>query len=168
MTRRRRRILVELQGQNEQTTASSALSELEDQDWREYRKDLVTGRQDSIKSFDQAMLTLSSAALGIALTIVNQIVTNAGTEITDTQRWWLGATWTCFGVSIVATTFSFLCSQVAFDKDIAIADRVLQGNEEAKQETHPFGRLTAKLNWISAGGFLSGVFALGCLLYLTL
>jgi len=149
-------------------TAPSALSELEEQDWREYRKDLLTGRQDSIKSFDQAMLTLSSAALGISLTIVNQIVANAGDVITGTQRWWLGATWTTFGMSIVATTSSFLCSQVAFDKDIAKVDQVLQGNVEAKQSTHHFGRLTAVLNWISAVGFLSGVFALGCLLYLTL
>ena len=74
-----------------------------------YRSQLMTLWQKSQEDFDKSVLSLSGGALGVSFVFLKDIVGANPIHL----RGLLLAAWTCWGVSSLATLFSFLSSKWA-------------------------------------------------------
>lgn len=115
---------------------------------------LLRSLLSSSEQFDKAVLTLSSAGLGLSLTFLRFVVPFADAQCKSLLSW----SWTLFILAIISTVLSFLTSQYAVTQQLARAERAyIHEDETALEESNPLGFATAVLNCFSAATF---VFAL--------
>ncbi len=116
----------------------------------EYRQQLLTHEQESIESFDKAVLSLSGGALGLSITFLNNLIfsnTLVRTEL-------LLFAWICWGSSLILTLTSFWLSARAMNKAVQQLDEGKLGRE------HPGGmwdKATRKLTFLGGFAFILGV-----------
>lgn len=106
------------------------------------------------EQFDKSVLTISSAGLGLSLTLLKDVIQLDRAMYLPT----LYASWVCFVGAILCTLLSFLASGRALDHQKGVAFRAYRlGEGAAFTERNPFDTLTRHLNRASATCF---VFAL--------
>lgn len=120
----------------------------------ETRKDLLTRQLSNSERFDGAILTLSTAALGLSLAFIKDVVLFEKAEVTGllVTSWWL------FGCAIVSTLLSFIASQLGIRKQLTYADKYYlhEKNEYLAKRNIP-ARLTDFLNYASAILFVAAL-----------
>jgi len=86
--------------------------------YAETRKDLLTRQLSNSEKFDGAILTLSTAALGVSLTFIKDIVPLSLVQNIYIIKisWWL------FGFAILSTIMSFVTSQSGISKQLHYAE----------------------------------------------
>ncbi len=122
--------------------------------FREYSNVLRGQRSHAIDAFDQAVLKLSSAGLGLSLAFIRSAV-----ELADAILLWaLVSSWIAFGLAIISTVSSLVSSRVSMDAMLELARRgYLLGDESALGKVPLSVRITASLNWASAIAFIAGI-----------
>lgn len=109
------------------------------------RKLLIDAKRDAARSFDQTMITLSSGALGLSLTFVQQLATKPAQ-----WRAFLSAAWLCFDFALVAILISFILFQYAIDARIDLREQIARRWDKGAR----------RANWTSLFSFTLGVVAL--------
>jgi uncharacterized membrane protein len=125
----------------------------------EARKDLLARELSNAERFDSAILTLSTAALGVSLAFIKDVVALQSAE----RVAWLIGSWWLFGCAIVTTLLSFVASQLGLRRQLRLAEEYyLGGQEESLNARNAPARAT---DWLF---YLAGVFfvaALGSTIY---
>lgn len=84
----------------------------------EQRKHLVQAEQESVASYDKAILSLAAGGLGVSMAFVKDIVDNK-VGLPFHYLYW---SWTVWGVSVTSTLASFYTSRLALRKAIRQID----------------------------------------------
>lgn len=106
------------------------------------------------EQFDKSVLTISSAGLGLSLTLLKDVIQLDRAMYLPT----LYASWVCFVGAILCTLLSFLASGRALDHQKGVAFRAYRlGEAAAFTERNPFDTLTRHLNRASATCFVSAL-----------
>jgi hypothetical protein len=84
-----------------------------------YRAEVKAGRDDAQDSYDKAIVTVSGAALGIAVGLLG----TTGGKADPPFKWALVASWFFFGLSLVSTLVSFQTSAASFGKQLDQVDK---------------------------------------------
>lgn len=120
------------------------------------RNRLIEAKQEAARSYDRAILTLSSGAIALSITFL-QFITP-----TKLSLWFLYASWFGFAVAIGFIVVSFLASQRATEVEIEHLDEWYeQGTTLADQPANPYTRRIRYLNRTAAAAFLAGVILFG-------
>jgi len=123
------------------------------------RKALVDAALEQSRFFDKAILTLAAGVFGLSITFIRQFVP-AGQNAQGV--WLLFIAWILFGTSIVSTLISFLTSQSACEKQIAVMEKeYFHQSISSKTEKNKCRIWTARLNILSIVLFLFGIVFLG-------
>jgi hypothetical protein len=110
--------------------------EIDDEVYRDHRKHLVELGSESLRTFDRAILTLSSGALGISLTFVNMIVPGSPSASYLVVISWLG-----YVISIVTNLISYQLSWLHSMREVEVIDEVYS-------RKHPYTDRNARLRRI--------------------
>lgn len=86
-------------------------------------------------NYDKNILTLSSAGLALSLTLLKDIVSKEGPVCV----FFLYASWVLFGLAILSTISSFLISNKALVKQLAIAERYYLNGEPSALNEKTYG-----------------------------
>ncbi|MBC7819979.1 MAG: hypothetical protein IAG10_24110 [Planctomycetaceae bacterium] len=125
--------------------------------YQRYRDDLLKRQISNSESYDKAILTLSSAALGLTLTFIDRVVPLRQAECLSLMI----AVWVLFATSIVVTLISYHISQIAISTQLANADQYyLHGREEFASKIPRGAFLTELASYFSSLTFLSAVICL--------
>lgn len=115
--------------------------------YAETRKDLLTRQLSNSERFDGAILTLSTAALGLSLAFIKDVVSFEKAQVTE----WLIVSWWLFGCAIVSTLLSFIASQLGIRKQLRYAEKYyLNEKIEYLNKRNIPARATDFLNYASA------------------
>lgn len=85
---------------------------------REYRAQLVAGRQQVIDNYEKTLLTLTTGALALSITFVKDILDGTPTSAVP----WLLAAWSCWTCTVVLMITSYYLSPIAYSKAISQVD----------------------------------------------
>ena len=85
---------------------------------REYRAQLVSGRQQVIDNFEKTLLTLTTGALALSITFAKDILGEAPTCGIS----WLFAAWGAWTSTVVLMLTSYYLSPIAHSKAISQVD----------------------------------------------
>ncbi|MBI3532207.1 MAG: hypothetical protein HY068_07020 [Burkholderiales bacterium] len=119
--------------------------------YADYMAEIHKRELSGIEHFDKAILTLSSAGLGVSVALLKDVIPLDHATFLPI----LYASWGMFIVSIVSTLASFLVSGKALDHQKQLAERAYrQGDEAAFSEPNRLDRWTRKLNYTSAISFV--------------
>jgi len=111
------------------------------------------------EAFDKAILSLSSAGLGLSLTFFKFVV--PAKEAVDTDL--LEKGWYLFLGAIISTMISFGVSQQAQKKEIEYAEKYyLKDLEDYGNKNNPAANLTEALNVLSGILFISALISIVC------
>ena len=120
----------------------------------ESRRDLLARQISNSVNYDNAILTLSSAALGLSLGFIKNILP---IEKVD-YLLLLILSWISFVVAIILVIVSYFTSQKAIDKQLDIAyDYYIGKKESALKEKNNFAICTEKLNKLSGLLFIMAI-----------
>jgi len=112
-----------------------------------FRDELLTRQRLNSTNYDKAILTLSTAGLGISFSFVHYVF--ASSEITN--LFLLKISWAFFACSIISTLCSFVVSQIALSKQIYFAEMYyIKRKEEYFFRKNRLNSLTKFMN-IAAG-----------------
>jgi hypothetical protein len=118
------------------------------------RDDLFKRQLSNSENLDKAILTLSSAALGLSLTFLKDFVPS----VQPAAAWLLYLSWYLFGCAVVVTVLSFLSSQRGIAKRLKQNEKYyLERNDRVLTETNFFADVTDWLSYLSAFVFISAV-----------
>ena len=120
------------------------------------RDRLWVGRQATFESLDKYVLTLSSGALALSLSLIRDVVPLVSAQ------WFpaLVVSWTAFVGAIALTMASFVVGQLAHDKQLDILEKFQQGDDRAfDNEANPFVNWTKWPNYAAVGAFFIGLVA---------
>ena len=114
--------------------------------YEKFRENLLEASLSNSNNYDKAILTLSSAALGLSLTFIKDIV-----PFKDIINYWtLVLSWVFFLISIVVTIISFILSQWAIKRQLKYAEEYyLNGKENFFNKKNICKDLTTIFNHIS-------------------
>jgi hypothetical protein len=113
------------------------------------------------ENFDKHILTLSSAALGLSISFLQEIELPKLTGL-------LIVAWIFLCLAIALTILSFLTSQKGLEKHLENAERYFKGDEKAMQGKNHCGVLTDQLAVVSATFFCLAIFLLVAFFYANL
>lgn len=118
------------------------------------RKDLLGRQLSNSEKFDNAILTLSTGALGISLAFIKDIVPLKIAQ----NLWLLKASWWLFGLSIISTLASFVASQRGISRQLKYAEEYYlnKRDEYLKKRNYP-AILTDFLNYSSGTLFIAAI-----------
>lgn len=85
---------------------------------REYRAQLVAGRQQVIDNYEKTLLTLTTGALALSITFVKDILGDTPTCAVS----WLLTAWGCWTCTVVLMITSYYLSPIAYSKAISQVD----------------------------------------------
>lgn len=114
--------------------------------YAETRKDLLVRQLSNAEKYDHAILTLSTAVLGISLAFIKDIVPlkEALNINILSVSWWL------LGISIVTTLLSFVSSQLGINRQLMYAEKYyLEHQDKYLAKTNWPARITDYLNYLS-------------------
>jgi hypothetical protein len=117
------------------------------------RADLLSRQKSNSEQYDKALLTLSSAALGISVTFVTDYV-SAHEAV---RVWALYGSWLLLFCSIIVTMASFLISQESINEQLHLAESYYLNNDESALRVSKWARYTDHANLVAGGLFLVGV-----------
>jgi hypothetical protein len=126
-------------------------------EYLEARKDYVEGEQQAYRSFDNAIMTLSSAILGLSITFTQAFTTN------PQYKEVLFISWCSLIIALISTVSSIWLSQISFRAQRAILDRLY---EKSKTRVNYWDKIVGFLNWLSLVAFTVGICALAFFGYL--
>ena len=122
-----------------------------------YRDQLVLASEDTQRSYDRTVITLSAGALGVSFALVKTLAEQGSVS----HSLLLFASWLAWGVSLVSMLFSFFFSQKALRAAIKKVD-------EDKEDPLPGGNwatATDAANYVGGLSFLGGVVLFGIFLW---
>jgi hypothetical protein len=122
------------------------------------RKLLIEALRESSRTFDKAILTLTSGAFGFTIAFLKDV---APKPFQNTLCL-LSLSWFFFSLSLVVILFSFLASQKACNEQIDIAYDVIV---EKKQRQTPWATVTTVCNYVSIISLLCAIMFWGCFAY---
>lgn len=114
--------------------------------YAETRKDLLVRQLSNSEKYDNAILTLSTAVLGVSLVFIKDIVPlNQAQNIHIISiSWWF------LMMSIATTLFSFVASQLGINRQLAYAEKYyLKYQDKYLTKTNWPARFTDYLNYLS-------------------
>jgi uncharacterized membrane protein YdcZ (DUF606 family) len=120
------------------------------------RAKLIQAQAEETHKFDKTILTLAAGAFGFSLAFVKEIVPG----ITQGTFILLLASWTSFGLSLLATLISFLTSQRACRNQIIILEKVIFDRQKKEEEINRAAEWTQRLNIFSIVAFIVGIILL--------
>ena len=118
------------------------------------RKDLLGRQLSNSEKFDNAILTLSTGALGISLAFIKDIVPLKIAQ----NLWLLKASWWLFGLSIISTLASFVASQRGISRQLKYAEEYYLNKKDdyLRKRNYP-AILTDFLNYSSGTLFIAAI-----------
>jgi hypothetical protein len=118
------------------------------------RTELIAQQSSNSEAYDKAVLTLSSAFLGISLAFIKDFAGDTPLGCT----WLLVVSWGAFGFAIIAAVASFQVGNKAIEIQLERAERYyIQRDETAHSKTR-FAQWVDYVNWASGSLFVLGVF----------
>lgn len=122
--------------------------------YSQLRERLLENQLSNSENFDKAILSLSSAGLGISLTFLKDIVTVPSHSSYMTLK----ISWFLFVFAIISTIVSYVTSQKGIDIQLHNAEKYYLGMDENYfNKKNIFAKITNILNGLSAGFFLLAV-----------
>ena len=121
----------------------------------EYRQELVRLEQESIKTFDKTVLTLSGGAFGLSLSFLKNVV-NLTTAL---QTQWLITAWSFWVISLTLILLSFWLSAKAMRKTIRQLD------EKKLSQERPGGFWDRTTSWFTFLGGLTFILGVVSMVY---
>ena len=119
--------------------------------YTDYLQEINKRELSGSENFDKAVLTLSSAGLGVSVTLLKDVIQLDQAVFLPV----LYGSWSLFAVAIASTLISFMLSAKALDYQKALASRFYrQGDEAAFIESNRFDKCTRVLNIVSAAAFV--------------
>jgi hypothetical protein len=123
--------------------------------YSETRTDLLTRQLSNSEKLDGAILTLSTAALGVSIAFIHNVVSLDKAQ----SIYLLKISWCLFGFSIVSTLVSFIVSQFGIKTQLYYAkEYYLNNNQEYLTKPNTAAKWTDHLNYISAFLFIAALF----------
>ena len=117
---------------------------------REYRAQLVAGRQQVIDNYEKTLLTLTTGALALSITFVKDILGDTPT----CAVWWLLAAWGCWTGTVVLMITSYYLSPMAYSKAISQVD---DGSISKDKVGGVYTTAILALNSLGGVTFLAGI-----------
>ena len=108
----------------------------------------------NVENLDKAILSLSSAGLGLSLVFIRNVV-----KLADASHVWiLYTSWAIFVLAITSTLLSYLFGQCALDKQRELNEKYyLEGDEDAGQQTSRASKITRFLSYVSVSTYIAAV-----------
>ncbi len=108
----------------------------------------------NVENLDKAILSLSSAGLGLSLVFIRNVVKLAEAS----HVWLLHLSWLMFVLAIISTLSSYLFGQRALDKQREFNEKYyLEGDEDAGQQKSFASRATGVLSYVSVFAYIAAV-----------
>ena len=119
-------------------------------------EDLSKRDLSNVENLDKAILSLSSAGLGLSLVFIKNVV-----ELSKANHVWvLYGSWLMFVLAITSTLLSYLFGQCALNKQREFNEKYyLEGDEDAGQRTSRASCVTCVLSYVSVFTY---IFAVAC------
>lgn len=120
------------------------------------RDDLLKRNLSNSENMDKAILSLSSAILGLSIGMINDVVDLKTAKLLPLlfTSWWL------FALAIILTLASFIASQRAIARQLVLAEAYyLEGDNSAIDAPNTWGKATEWFNGFSAFSFISAIVA---------
>ena len=117
-------------------------------------EDLSKRDLSNVENLDKAILSLSSAGLGLSLVFIKNVV-----ELSKANHVWvLNGSWLMFVLAIRSTLLSYLFGQRALNKLREFIERYyFDGDEDAGQKTSLASRITRVLSHVSVFAYIAAV-----------
>lgn len=118
------------------------------------RQDLLKRSLSNSESYDKAILSLSSALLGVSLAFIKDVV-----PLHEARHpWLLIFSWYAFGFAIISTLISFRVSQLAINREFAIiAALYLNDDVDSCKRGNKYAGATVFVNILSGIFFVLGI-----------
>lgn len=140
--------------QNPQDVSDSDDSEKLYEVYLKEEEELSKRDLSNVENLDKAILSLSSAGLGLSLVFIRNVVELAAA----THVWLLHISWLMFVLAITSTLLSYLFGQHALDKQRELIEKYyLDGDEDAGQQTSLASRITRFLSYVSVFTYIAAV-----------
>ena len=108
----------------------------------------------NVENLDKAILSLSSAGLGLSLAFIRNVVPLAQAN----HVWVLHVSWLVFVLAITSTLLSYLFGQRALDRQREFNEKYfLEGDEDAGQQKSFSSRMTRFLSYVSVVTYIAAV-----------
>ena len=116
--------------------------------------DLSKRDLSNVENLDKAILSLSSAGLGLSLVFIRNVV-----ELAEASHVWiLYTSWGIFVLAITSTLLSYLFGQSALNKQSEFNEKYyLEGDEDAGQQTSLASKITRFLSYVSIFTYIAAV-----------
>ena len=120
----------------------------------QFRERLLENQLSNAEGLDRAILSLSSAGLGLSLAFIKDIVPlNIAHQI-----WLLELSWLFFAGAIISTLISYLTSQAGIKKQLEYSEQYyIEGKEEFFNSPNYPAQVTEWLAYVSAGMFIFAI-----------
>ncbi len=137
-----------------ETQKSSQLPELPKDVYLDERKININLELESTKTFDKAIITLSSGALGLSITFIRLIAPS------PKYLWILFSAWglLLFSLFTIMLSFKFSIRSLRRYRDMLDADQ--KGERDALKQKNTLARWTSFLNLFSLIAFILGIISL--------
>ena len=120
-----------------------------------YQRELLERQRANSSSFDKAVLTLSTAGLGVSISFSETVIANWDAVQCLIL---LKLSWGCFAAAIVSTILSFMASQNAISKRLTFAEKYyLENKDEYLNKKTLMETATGALNNFSGMIFIVAV-----------
>ena len=108
----------------------------------------------NVENLDKAILSLSSAGLGLSLVFIKNVV-----ELSKANHVWvLYGSWLMFVLAITSTLLSYLFGQRALHRQREFNEKYfLEGDEDAGQQKSFASRVTLFLSYVSVFTYIAAV-----------
>ena len=108
----------------------------------------------NVENLDKAILSLSSAGLGLSLVFIRNVV-----KLEEAAHiWLLHVSWLMFVLAITSTLLSYLFGQSALNKQRIINEKYyLEGDENAGQRMPFASKITRCLSYVSVFTYIAAV-----------
>jgi len=118
------------------------------------RTELIAQRSSNSEAYDKAVLTLSSAFLGISLAFIKDFAGDAPLACS----WLLIVSWGAFGFAIIAAVVSFQVGNKAIEIQLERAEQYYIHRDETAHSKTRIAQWVDYVNWASGSLFVLGVF----------
>ncbi|MYB63150.1 hypothetical protein F4X73_00545 [Candidatus Poribacteria bacterium] len=117
-------------------------------------EDLSKRDLSNVENLDKAILSLSSAGLGLSLVFIRNVVKLAEAS----HVWVLYTSWVIFVIAITSTLMSYLFGQSALNKQRIINEKYyLEGDEDAGKQMPFASKITRFLSYVSVVTYIAAV-----------
>ena len=117
-------------------------------------EDISKRELSNVENLDKAILSLSSAGLGLSLVFIRNVVNLAEAN----SVWLLHVSWLMFGLAITSTLLSYLFGQHALGRQRKFNERYfLEGDEDAGQQKFFASWMTRVLSYVSVITYIAAV-----------